>query len=594
MEKLITPILLALVLGFICWKEIRRKNKSRLTWRLSASIFAVIALYLIAVPPVIQRKMDAGKENTAILLTEGFEKDSLTGLKNIPLFSTERAVTEKNRNVKFIPDLEYFTSAHPEFNKFHILGNGLEHHEMKIFRPDQLIFHPSVPAGFRSVHWNSTIRSGDRLIVQGDFINVSAKPVKLILQGLSTTLDSLIIPSKKTTTFELSSIPKLLDKAIYSMIALSGKDTIFNEKIPVIIEERKPLRILIISSAPGFESKFLKNWLYTEKYALAIRTSISKDKFSTEFLNTERTSLNRISPNLLEKFDVLIGDMTELSRMNAAENTAVQNQISKGMGLLIRADGEATGGGFYKRAFNVSAAKGINQGDLTLNWPGTRAKKISSPDARPLQIVPDARSQVLLKDGRGQVLVSSKQYGAGRIILSTLADTYTWMLGNNTDNYSSYWSFILEKAARKTELKENWTIINGFPTINKETIVSLETNSDTIPSALSGSNPLRFMQDPVQPFLWTAEHWPTKGGWQSISTRGSQSQNWYVFDQTDWESVRATRKITNTQKFISIADKNKKTSGQSQKLYTYTLPAIYFFALFILCCSYLWLEPKLL
>jgi len=594
MEKLITPIVLVLVLGFICWKEIRRKNQASLILRLVASIFAVIALYFIAVPPYIQRKMDSGKENTAVLLTEGFEEDSLTGLKNIPLFSTERVITENNRNVQFIPDLEYFTSSHPDFNKFHVLGNGLDEHEIELFKPDQLIFHPSDPSGFRSVHWKSTIRSGDRLIVQGNFINPSQKPVELILKGLSTTLDSFNIPSNKKSTFELSSIPKLLDKAIYSIIALSGRDTISNEKIPVIIEERKALKILLISSTPGFEIKFLKNWLYAENYALAVRTSISKDKFSTEFLNTERTSLNRINPGLLEKFDVLIGDMTELSLMSAGENAAVQNQISKGMGLLIRADGETTGGGFYKRVFNISAAKGTSQGNLTLNWPGTTAKKIAKADSRPMQIVQDARSQALLKDGQGQVLVSSKQYGAGRIILSTLADTYTWMLGNKPDNYSSYWSFIIEKAARKTELKENWSIFNGFPTINEETMVHLETSSDTIPSALSGGNPLRFMQDPVQSFLWTAEHWPAKGGWQSISTLGSKSQSWYVFDQNDWKSVKASQKITNTQKFISAADKNEKATGQSQKLYTYTPSAIYFFALFILCCSYLWLEAKLL
>lgn len=594
MEKLITPILLALVLCFMCWKEVRRKNKARLVLRLSASIFAVIALYFIAVPPYIQLKMDAGKENTAVLLTEGFEKDSLASLKNIPLFSTERTITEKDRNVQFIPDLEHFTLTHPGFSKFHILGNGLDQHEMEIFKPGQLVFHPSNPAGFRAVHWNGTIRSGDRLVVQGNFSNIYTKPVKLILNGLSTTLDSFNIPSNKTSTFELSSIPKLLDKAVYSIIALSGRDTISNEKIPVIIEERKPIRILIISSTPGFESKFLKNWLYAENYALAIRTSISKDKFRTEFLNTEKVSLNRISAGLLEKFDVLIGDMAELSRMSAGENAAVQSALSKGMGLLIQADGEITGTGFYRRLFNMRAAQGANPKNLVLYWPGDTVEKSSSPDSRPLHIMSDARSQALLTNARGQILVSSKQYGAGRIILSTLADTYTWMLGNNPGNYSSYWSFILGKAAKKTELKENWSIINGFPTINEETIVGLETNSDTIPSALSGSAPLRFTQDPAQSFLWTAGHWPAKVGWQSISKTESMPQSWYVFDQNDWKSVRATQKITNTRKFISAADKNKKTSGQSQKLYTYTPPAIYFFALFILCCSYLWLEPKLL
>ncbi|WP_411272739.1 hypothetical protein [Daejeonella sp.] len=579
-----------LLLAFLSWKEIQRNNKARVGFRLVATVLAVGSLYFITRPITIERKLDPSKENTAVLLTQGFEQDSLAGLKNIPSYSVERSIVTKYKNVKFIPDLEYFGRSLADINKIHILGNGLDQHELEVLKDYQLIFHPGIVSGFTSVNWNNTIRSGEKLTVQGSFKSKSNKPVQILLRGLSTTLDSVEVTDDEI--FELSTSPKLLNRAVYSLIALSGKDSLASEKIPVIIEEKTPLKILMLSSSPDFESKFLKNWLYAEKYALVIRSNISKGKFSTEFLNTERINLNRVSPALLEDYDILIGDMSALSGLSAAESSAIQNAVSKGLGMLIRAD-DTGGSGFFRRAFNIRQNRAIDQKSLALSWEGRSAKKASIPSGQTMEIASRSGEQALVRDNKSHILASSKIYGVGRMIISTVPDTYTWMLSNNSADYSSYWSHILEKAARKREVKESWTVLNQFPVVNSPVALRVESPSGNMPTARVSNIPLRFAQNSIQSYRWKADFWPTETGWQSIKSANGES--WlYVYESRDWGSARAAEKVKTTARFTAESNATVQTAGNVVRTYNYTIPAIWFYLMFLACSAVLWAEKKLL
>lgn len=584
-----------ILLAFLFWKEAVRKNKRHLVLRLSASALAVISLIFIAIPVTFQQKLDPANENTAVLLTDGFDKDSLARLKNIPVFTNDLSVADKYRSAKYIPDLAGFVYKNKSFTRFHILGYGLQQWELVAIQKYKLIFHPSaIPEGFVSVQWPGKLRSGETLRIQGTFNNTSFKTVKLVLKGLGTSLDSINLAAKKTVPFELSTIPNHLDKAVYSLITLSGKDTISEEKIPLLVEEPMPLRILILSSSPDFENKFLKNWLFEKKYALAVRTAISRDKFNTEFLNIRKSNLNRISLSLLENFDLLIGDMTELSRLNQAETRAVQNQVGAGMGLIIKAEGETGSSGFFRKIFRTREIIRGDQKSISLNWEGHTAKKTRLPSPMNVEIVPQPGNQVLVRDMSGKVLVNSKLYGKGRIVLNTVSDTYTWMLANNLKDFSLYWSYILEKAARKTELTESWIFRNAYPAVNQEIALQLEVLTDTIPDVLSEGSTLKFSRDPVLDFQWNASYWPVKSGWHMLKHRSRDPNWWYVYDKTDWKSIHAGMKIKNTKKFIEQAASDTIGAKTLSRFYTGKLPPIYFFILFIICCTYLWLEEKML
>ncbi len=589
---------LLVLLVFLILKEIQRKNKANLVLRISASCLAVIALIFIFIPLTYEKKIDQNSENTAVLLSEGFQKGSLDTLKNIPAFSTNPLLSKNNKSVKLISDLAGFIAMNPEYSKFYILGNGLEDSELELLKNKELVFLPStLPAGLQAIDWNRNILSGEELRLIGTFKNTRDKAVKLILNRLGTDLDSITIPAGSKNSFELKTIPKHLDKSVYSLFGIVGKDTVMNEKVPVFIQSKTSLKILILSSSPDFETRFLKNWLFENQYSLALRSTISKNKFSKEFLNISRLNLNRISPALLEIFDLLIIDPNELSALSREEKQAVQNQLGNGMGLIMIADSISKGSGFFNGAFESRNLIREDEKNIKLKWNNYSANKMTLPGSAAFKIVPKEENLALVRDEKGNVLVSSKLYGRGRILLSSILDTYTWVLGNDMKSYSSYWSQLIEHAARKSELNSTWTLNNPFIWVNQENQIILNAFSGSIPVGSSDRELLKFAQDPVLGFQWLAPVWPRKTGWHSLEygdkNAPDSSGSWYyVFDKTDWALIQASRKIKNTLKQAEQTFSERPEQKNTYKSYSERIPSIYFFILFILSCTYLWLEAK--
>jgi len=596
MENSFIIISTLVLLGFLLFKEIKRKNKANLMLRITATCFAGIALIFIAIPITYQKKADPKEENTAVLITEGFEKDSLEKFKNIPAFTTNPVVANANRSVKLIPGLEGFLAMNQQFSKFHVLGYGLEDQELELIQDKNLLFHPSpIPSGLQSVHWNKTIKSGEQLVLSGNYQNSSDKPVKLMLNGLGTNLDSVNIPAGKTENFQLKTIPKHLDKAVYTLIGITENDTILNEKIPVFVESQDPLKVLILSSSPDFENKFLKNWLFENQYSIAVRSAISKNKFSTEFLNSTRINLDRITPSVLENFDVLISDLNELSALSRAENQAIQNQLSNGMGLIMIADSIPKGQGFFNGIFETKALVRADEKTISLNWDDYNTKKMTLGLSGSFRILPKDGNQALVKDDKANIMVSSKLSGRGRILLSSITDTYTWILGNELKSYSSYWSELIGNIARMKELNSVWALKDPLPVLNQETSIIIETGSDSIPVARSEGDLLKFAQNPVLGFQWTAPYWPKKTGWHLLEKESSPTsvQGWfYVFNKNDWASLKSIEKIKNNRKVAEKTIPGSNEQNSVERYYQETIPPVYFFILFLLSCTYLWLEAK--
>ena len=596
MENSFIIISTLVLLGFLILKEIQRKNKANLILRIAATCLAAIALIFIAIPITYQKKAAAKDENTAVLITEGFRKDSLVKFKNIPAFTTNPVVANANRSVKLVPDLEGFLAINQQFSKFHVLGYGLEDQELELIRDKNLVFHLSpIPSGLQSVHWNKTIKSGEQLVLSGNYQNSSDKPVKLILNGLGTNLDSVTIPAGKSENFQIKTIPKHLDKAVYSLIGIAEKDTILNEKVPVFVQTQDPLKVLILSSSPDFENKFLKNWLFENQYSIAVRSAISKNKFNTEFLNSTRINLDRITPSVLENFDVLISDPDELSALSRAENQALQNQISNGMGLILIADSIPKAEGFFNGIFDTRSLVREDEKMISLNWDDFNTKKMTLGSSGSFRILPKDGNQALVRDDKANIIVSSKLFGRGRILLSSINDSYTWILGNNLKSYSSYWSKLIGDIARMKELNTVWALKDPLPVLNQETAIIIETESDSIPVASSEGELLKSAQDDVLGFQWTAPYWPRKAGWQLLESGTSQNsiQSWfYVFNKNDWASVNAVEKIKNNRKFSEESFTESNEQSISERYYREQVPPVYFFILFLLSCTYLWLEAK--
>jgi hypothetical protein len=583
----------AIVALLLIVKELRRKVRRNLTARLLATSFALIALGLIALPPTYKRTTDGGKQRDFVLLTEGFSRDSLSEFSNPVVVSADEKLLKESgfKNGLQIPAIDYYLAENPQIQTIHILGFGLKSEELDRLQNMGVQFHEGrKPFGFQNVNWARKISSGKDLVLTGTFNNATGKEIKLVLKGLGTTLDSAMISPDSLANFKLTCIPRQLGRAINNLLVISGQDTLSIEKIPFEIEQSEPLNILLLSSSPDFEINFLKQWLAENKFSVAARSRISQGKFSTEFLNMDPASLN-LQSSSLKQLDLIIADETALAGLNYSEQRAIRNEVDEGLGLLIRDEDDVRLPGIFGRpATTIPAAP---EEKLTIYIPENNIK-LQLPGKGGNYIQERVNDQPLVKDGKRRTLVNRTMSADGRIIFSTINNSYTWKLSGNATDYSAFWSYLIEKASRKKQSDYQAAIAEMFPVIQQQNTLLLQTNSAELPTVASGESVITLEQDLNLPNRFKGYFWPTTEGWNFLSLPNRERSPWYVYNDKDWKSVRNALNLQATKDFADQSNIKTDQSTANKGIMEVRIPAIIFYLLFLLCCTYLWIETKFL
>lgn len=581
----IVLIICCLLAAFAVWKEISRPKKAHLALRITASVLAVIAMACIILPISYNRDTTIADDHAAVLLTPGFDPDSLTNYKSDQFFTADKSIQESYPQAKLIR-LDEFETDNLVSAKLHIFGYGLKENELKQLNKLPVIFHPSLPGGMIDINWNQKLRTGESISVQGRYNNSGSKAVKLILRGLSTQLDTAVIPAKSNKGFELTSIPKTEGRAVYHLLAIAGTDTIENENLPVEIDPFQPLKILILSASPDFETKFLKNWLAENGYEVAVRSTISKDKFSSEYANMQPVKVDHLNAGILEQFDIVVGDLSILKTEGALKSEVTQ----KGLGIIIRADSLSKGSSWLQINFPVEKLAAKNLSPVALNIRGMNKSAPLKTDQTFIREMP--ATQTLVADGRNHNMVSSSLAGSGRLVFTAITNSYNWMLGGNKDDYAAFWSLLIKNAARKAPVSESWNV-SGFPTVNEP--IDLKFQSAQTPvKILADNSAIAPAQNPEIPFEWNNRYWPAITGWHQIKQNNGQAQWWYVFSKEDWKSAKATEKLTATSHYADVNAANSFVTKQIHEKVRIEVPKIYFYLLLLAACAYLWTEAKII
>src|ERR1700761_1160752 len=240
-RAIIVLIICCLAAGFVVWKEYRRANKFYLILRIVASLLAVAALAGIILPVNYSKDVTRPDNHSVALLTAGFEQDSLKNYQGNKLFTTDRSVQKEYPKARLVR-LDELKADRPAISKLHVFGYGLDERELNQLSQLPVVFHPTpVPEGIIAIGWNQKLKTGETLTVQGKYKNDGLKPVKLVLKGLNTQLDTATIAAKSNADFELNAIPKNEGSAVYHLLAIAGKDTLANENLPIEIGPVKPL-----------------------------------------------------------------------------------------------------------------------------------------------------------------------------------------------------------------------------------------------------------------------------------------------------------------------------------------------------------------
>jgi hypothetical protein len=580
----IIVIVCLLLAGFFAWQEYKRAAIANRLWRIIAVIIAAAALACIALPIRYNTGKNGPSATQTILLTAGFDTDSLKGEPNATLLTFDKDIKKLHPKARLLNSLDEIGTT----QQLHVYGYGLKPDELQQLNGLPLSFHPSViPAGISNISWNDRLKAGEELHVQGWYNNPFAKKIKLVLKGLNTELANITI-GPGAQTFNLSTKPKTTGKVVYSLQSVVDGDTLTAGSLPLQIETVKPLKILMLSASPDFETRFLKNWLSENGYAIALRSAISKGKFNNEYINIGQLPPGRLSAPALNKFDVVLGDLSVLNTLTATESAALKQEVAdKGLGLIIRAD-SAGKSSWLQRYFPVDkpSGKAPAPAAIIINGKKSNSTNLGTGTA---QIIYKDGTRPLIKSAQGCILASSILWGEGKMVFTTLNTTFSWMLAGDKTDYTALWSAIISTAARKAAEAKRTLEASSLPFVNEPVSLSIWQGE---PSPIFINNQqVAAAQNPGVPFEWQVTYRPQAAGWQEWK-QGDETLYWYAYNPHDWPGVQATEKLSATKKYAAAHPANAIVTKQIQQKVQIAVPKIYFYILLLAACTFLWIETK--
>lgn len=573
------------LLAWLLYQEATRPDRRWRTARLAASLAAAAGLLLLQLPLRYTVTLPS-KEAMGVLMTEGWDRDSLRCFMHshpdARLFSTRPNTTD----AAYVPDLRLLEKT----GALHVFGHGLDEAELDALEGRAFRFHPSpLRNAVTKLYWNASVALGERLVLQG-LCPASGRPVKLVLSGFGTALDSVSLPAGQAAAFQLATVPRGLGRAVYNLAVLQGGDTLEQGPVPVEVSTTPPLRLLLLSASPDFEKNFLKNWLTKQGFGFAIRTAISKDKWDQEFINREPLSLGRVTPALLGQFDIALADQKALEALSAAETAALREAVSGGgLGLLVQADSAGRPGSFYEKGFALTGRTDSLLHTLQLRFP-LAAETVPLVTDAPLFIRGSDELRPLLRDREARILAASKRFGNGRVLLTTIHNSYSWQLAGQAGAYGRYWAALLQSAAPRALPERSWTAAPAFPRRDEPLRIRLG-NGTRIPTVQLGAAVLSPAQDYRLPDQWSTVFWPREEGWHPVLIDGSPAGWLYVFASGNWPGVKAAEALGRTEEAARVLP--DPVSGPDRAVrQEEQVPPGWFFLLVLAGAGLLWYERK--
>ncbi len=590
-------LLLALLLLwiYIIYQEWFRANRGRRIWRLLAGTGAVLSLVLILFPIRLNKQ---NSRSQAIVLTEGFEADSIQAFlkqrsKSVKLYSATSVNSNLFRQAVLVEDPFLLADSLAKYDSVFVFGNGFYDFELEAFKNIPFQFRAARAAsGIQSISWPKQIAAGAQWKIQGRYQNPDSGTVKLYLKNAKVILDSAIISPSAISHFELKTIPAFSGRGNYLLtVQANNKDSI-DYNIPFEIKPVKPASVLMLSSSPDFENRFLKDYLYQNGYQLVIRTNLSRDKFEYQYLNIEPVNISRINAETISNFEVLIADEGAIKNLGELALRQIVNQVqNKALGLLIRTT-ETSSAKPLMESFTLFT-KNSGEQRLQVQLSGSEEKLPVIVQEKPFYIRGSEEIVPLLTTQTNEILAAKALSGSGKIVLTTIGNSFQWALSGNQKQYEMYWSELIKSVLPNAPPDFQLQTLSPLPIINDPAEIQLILKTDSLPEIFAGNARIAVQQQPFLKNRWNGRWWPDSSGWNPFRKAGTDSIAWiYVHNSGDWSILKNIEKRKATEQMQNRVMLAGKDSARDDIFKKNLLAPVFYFLLFILSSGYLWFEKK--
>ncbi|NER15880.1 hypothetical protein [Spongiivirga citrea] len=568
-QVLIIGLLLMIV---FTWKEWQERGKKRFWIRLFAGLIAIVSLAMLALKPVINKETKSYK---AVVITEGHTRKQLDSLKrqqkNIKLISYK--VNEPLFKAGAIPDTTF------------IIGNGIKPFDLwQLDSVNTIYLKGTLPKGITRFKYTNDVTVGEQFLFNGIYQKAQNGRV-LILKGPGgIDLDSIALKDTLVQPFNLKTDIAVSGKFVFSIQEKDSTGTVLSsDPIPVIANNPKALKILMLNGFPTFESKYLKNYLAEMGHELLIRTQITRGRFKYEYFNRKRAPLSRLTEKNLGEFDLVILDPLTLRNFGGSTKLELKNAVQQdGLGIFVLMN---NGG--------INTLKSF--GDFSFKSDGLNEISVLDDSKLRLSKLPISFNESLGINGihksKNKLVSAYKTIGNGKIGSSVLQNSYELLLRGNTDEYQQLWSKIIGEISEKESKLVEWNTDSKIAYKDYPFEFGVRTTNDNVRVRSNNEFSIPLKEDIDITNLWHGKTYPKNLGWNLLSTQEDSASvmNYFVTDTLKWRAHNKYRTILENKRFSNRASHTLKKSYISK-----VISPLWFFFAFMCCVIYLWLEPKVL
>lgn len=450
LPALIVLLLLCAVLILTVTRVMRRLSGASgitrlLVVALNVATFCTVALLLVP-PERLQEQSDA-----ALLLTPGADTADLPRDRMVySLPGVEIPAGDNHLQALSLPG--QLTLREPGLAALEIRGHGLRWQQWQQLPTDLRVgFEPAPLAGPTDVQWPRLLHLGEPLSVTGALTlpeeNRVARLVLMDPAGLAVAETT----ARSGQSFAVESVPRASGRMTYTLQSWLGDTLISEEPVSTFVQANRGARLLIVQSAPSFDTRQLVNWAADRGQEAVVLTGISRDRDLAQGFNTPDALPLNLNRALLGWADLIIMDGRRWSTLSAAQAGLVLDAVSGGAGLLLLADSQLAE--WLQSQANDALGFALLPAEPGLAawpaWPG-------GAPATPLPLAPwrldnprsGAAAHTLTGSEEGLVLEAWQALGAGRVAISLIRERQRWFTEGQAGQATRYWSYLMRTLGR--------------------------------------------------------------------------------------------------------------------------------------------------
>lgn len=577
-DPLLSPVLIVLGLGglFLLFLVLEWRSKPRFLYlRLLALLLLCISVMAVVMRPYY---FSSEREQAALLITDEFSVQALDSLRaryNLEILQLSPRLHPDARLISW-HDLDVIQSR-----LVAVLGEGIPASQLHGRNDLSYFYKPADrPAGISNLHI-PTLNVGMPGLISGSYHNATDS-TRLYLLGPGGPEDSTRF-SPGATTFSLRIKPKQSGQYTYQIEVRNGRSVV-SERVPVRVLPDRKLSILLLQTHPTFETRYLKNYLADKGHSLVARYLVSQNTYRFEFANSIQQRVDRLSPSILENFDLVIASDGQIKTLTPSERSVLVQSVKDGLGLLILVHDAKSE--IEKILFPISLTR-VAQDTVPLNHFSWSVKLPAT--ALPLRVKPTPDITSVWTDENGNAVSGYARNGLGKVGFQLLTNTYLLSLDGKTDEFATLWSPLLEGVARPAQQSFAIRLKSQAPYFMNRPLQVEVMTAGKKPELFFDGEFIPLREDGRIDDIWTTTIWANKPGWHNLATQDSTPFAFFVHEKGEWQTLDKINQTLENQAHHTtrISPQGKLTEVRKN------VSPLVFLLTFLLASGFLWLSPKL-